>query len=91
MLASFWRDYDRLSPEQRAAFRRAVIQLVADLKAGQVREGFRIKRVRRRPGVWEMTWGPDGRAPFEYGEPVRPGEIHIVWRRIGSHAIFQDP
>ncbi len=41
--------------------------------------------------VFEMTWGPDGRATFSYGPSIRQGEPHIVWRRIGTHAIFADP
>jgi hypothetical protein len=41
--------------------------------------------------IWEMTWAPDGRATFSYGEPVREGEVHIIWRRVGSHQIFTAP
>lgn len=33
-----------------------------------------------------MTWAADGRATFEYGQEIRPGEPHIIWRRIGTHA-----
>lgn len=43
------------------------------------------------PGVWEMSWAPDGRATFEYGDEVRAGKAHIVWRRVGTHAIFRRP
>jgi hypothetical protein len=43
------------------------------------------------PGVWEMSWAPDGRATFEYGDEVHAGEAHIVWRRVGTHAIFRRP
>jgi hypothetical protein len=43
------------------------------------------------PGVWEMSWARDGRATFEYGEEVLPGQAHIIWRRIGSHGIFRNP
>ncbi len=90
-LARFLRDFDGLTPEQQAAFRRSVGILVVDLKAGQFRKGLRVKRVRRTRGVWEMTWAPDGRATFEYGDEVRPGEKHVVWRRIGTHDIFDSP
>jgi hypothetical protein len=34
---------------------------------------------------WEMTWAPDGRATLEYGTERRPGEPHVIWRRIGTH------
>jgi len=38
-----------------------------------------------------MTWAPDGRATFEYGTEVRPGEPHVTWRPIGTYAIFRRP
>jgi len=37
-----------------------------------------------------MTWAPDGRALFRYGDPVREGEPHVVWLRIGTHDILDD-
>jgi hypothetical protein len=38
-----------------------------------------------------MTWAPDGRATFHYGDPIREGEPHLVWRRVGTHAILANP
>lgn len=70
----------------------AVAQFVEDLRAGgQFRKGLRIKAVRGTAGVFEMTWADDGRATFQYGESVRAGEPHIVWRRVGTHSIFRQP
>jgi hypothetical protein len=43
------------------------------------------------PGVWEMSWAPDGRPTLEYGDKVRPGHAHIIWRRVGTHSIFKRP
>jgi len=40
------------------------------------------------PGCFEMTWEDDGRAIFTYGPEVRPGEAHIIWLAIGTHAIL---
>lgn len=34
---------------------------------------------------------PDGRATFHYGDEVKAGEPHIVWRRIGDHSILNEP
>ncbi len=83
VLASFWRDWDRLTPQQQREFRRAVQQFITDLKGGG--QGFhprpRVKRVQGGPGVWEMSWAPDGRATFQYGEEVHQGQAHVVWRR----------
>jgi hypothetical protein len=88
----FRRDYERLRPEQRRAFRKAVRAFVADLQAGRpFRPGLRVKRVEGAPGIFEMTWAPDGRATFQYGEPLREGEPHVIWRRVGTHAVFGDP
>jgi hypothetical protein len=43
------------------------------------------------PGVRELTWAPNGRATFEYGDELHPGDPHIIWRRIGTHGIFRKP
>lgn len=91
-LARFGADFGRLTPAQQAAFLAAVIQLVEDLQAGrQFRKGLRVKGVKGAPGVFEITWAPDGRATFQFGEPVREGQAHILWRRIGTHDIFGQP
>lgn len=88
----FLRDFDRLTTEQKAAFLRALRRFVEDLASERgFRAGLRVKPVQASPRVWEMTWAPDGRATFEYGEEVRPGDPHIIWRRIGTHAIFRRP
>lgn len=93
VLASFWRDWSKLTPDQQRGFRRALAQFVADLAADEqsFSPDLRVKRVQGHPRVWEMTWAPDGRATFEYGEEIRAGETHIIWRRIGTHSIFRRP
>lgn len=91
-LARFAADFDSLSPQQQAAFLTAVTQFVDDLRRGKgFRTGLRVKGVKGAAGIFEMTWGDDGRATFEYGDPVNEGDTHVVWRRIGTHAIFQRP
>ncbi len=90
VLASFWRDWRSLTPQQQRAFRRVVEQFIADLPGGTFRPALRVKRVQGSPGVWEMTWAADGRATFEYGDEIH-GEPHIVWRRVGTHDIFRRP
>lgn len=88
----FWRDYARLTPEQQQAFLSAVRKFVADLRAGrQFRKGLRVKVVRGTDGVYEMTWADNGRATFQYGAPVAPGNPHVIWRRVGTHDIFDAP
>ncbi|HEV7161625.1 MAG TPA: hypothetical protein VGN25_00075 [Solirubrobacteraceae bacterium] len=36
----------------------------------------------------EITFAPDGRATFEYGVEVMAGEPHVIWRRVGTHAVL---
>jgi hypothetical protein len=93
ILASFWRDWDRLTPQQQRAFREAVAQFIADLADGgqSFHPRLRVKRVQGYPGVWEMSWDYDGRATFQYGDEIQPGSSHIIWRRVGTHAIFRRP
>jgi hypothetical protein len=90
VLASFWRDWRGLTPQQQRTFGRTVAGFIADLRAGTFRPALRVKRVQGYPGVWEMTWAADGRATFEYGEEIQ-GEPHVIWRRIGTHDIFRRP
>ena len=87
----FWVDWDRLTPAQQAAFLVAVGKLVHDLRSGRFRPGLRVKPVKRLPGVWEMTWAANGRAFFRYGKGRRPGDPQVVWLRIGTHDIFDEP
>lgn len=87
----FRRDLDRLTAADRALFRQAVAAFVSDLATGRFRKGLRVKAVEGSRGVWELTWANDGRATFEYGPPLSPGEPHVIWRRIGTHDIFKRP
>lgn len=91
-LARFGTDFDSLSSRQQAAFLAAIAVFVADLSAGHgFRASLRVKGVKGATGVFEMTWAPDGRATFEYGEAIAEGEPHIVWRRVGTHTVFDKP
>lgn len=91
-LARFRADFERLTPARQQAFLTAVQQFVDDLRrGGGFRKGLRVKRVQGASGIFELTWAPDGRATFEYGDGVTEGEVHVVWRRIGTHSIFHRP
>jgi hypothetical protein len=58
---------------------------------GKFRAGLRVKAVHGAQGVFEMTWAPDGRTTFEYGEEQIRGKPHVIWRRVGSHDVFRSP
>ena len=88
-LSRFDRDYADLSPEQKVAFKDAVRKFVADLAGSKgFRKGLRVKGVQGSPGIFEMTWADDGRATFSYGNSIREGEPHIIWRRVGKHDVI---
>ncbi|HEX9520721.1 MAG TPA: hypothetical protein VF940_31650 [Streptosporangiaceae bacterium] len=87
----FRRDYARLTAGQQERFRKVVVtEFVPDADAGQFRPGLRVKGVQGAPGVYEMTWAPDGRATWRHGAEQRSGTCHVIWRRVGTHPIF-DP
>lgn len=91
---SFDREFRKLSRKDQKAFRDAVQVLVEALQGSgrsELPPRLRIKGVQGHPGVFEMTFAPDGRATFSYGDEIKPEEAHIVWRRIGSHDIFKRP
>jgi hypothetical protein len=88
--ARFDRDWDQLSADERARFRRVAHVFVADLRAGQVRAGLRVKRVDGTEAVFELTRAPDGRATFEHGAGGAAGP-HVIWRRVGRHDILRRP
>jgi hypothetical protein len=91
-VSRFRRDFEALSPDEQRAFVDAVRQFVEDMKAGgPFRPGLRVKGVRGARGVFEMTWAPDGRATFEYGDSIQDGEPHVIWRRVGTHDILGAP
>ncbi|WP_326680916.1 hypothetical protein [Streptomyces sp. NBC_01237] len=89
----FTTDLQHLTPAQRRRFRRVVLDsFVPDLRTGRpFRPGLRIKGVRVSPGVYELTWAPDGRATWSYGREKVTGARHIVWHRIGTHSILDRP
>jgi len=87
----FIRDFAALTDAEKRAFRVAVVKFLADLPTRQFRAGLRVRDVEGHPGVWEMTWAGGGRATFSYSASVHEGETHVIWRRVGTHAIFDNP
>ncbi len=66
-LPRFERDWQNLTSQQRALFRKVILEaFVPDLtaQARPFRPGLRVKRVTAHPGVLEMTWDGDGRATY---------------------------
>jgi hypothetical protein len=91
-LARFRKDFEALSPDRQALFLLAVAQFVEDLKRRHgFRKGLRVKGIRGATGIFEMTWADDGRATFKYGDQNLHDEPHVIWRRVGTHEIFDAP
>ena len=74
-------DNDKLTAEEKRHFKTAVKKFNDDLERGRFRKGLRVKSVEGAPGVWEMTWGDDGRATFQYGKSMMSGKKHRRGRR----------
>lgn len=91
----FWRDWKRLDPDEKALFREALRKFLEDLEnlpPRRFRPGLRVKPMQGVKGIFEMTWDEaDGRATFQYGPELTEGEPHIIWRRVGGHAVFESP
>ncbi|HEU5370163.1 MAG TPA: hypothetical protein VFU69_16950 [Ktedonobacterales bacterium] len=82
-------EYNRLSADKRALFNQARKEWVIALKAHQpppARLG--IRRFLSIEGMYEFHFAPNGRALFRYGPERKPGEVHVIWERIGGHAIY---
>jgi hypothetical protein len=91
-LPRFQKDFDQLSADDQERFRQAVAKFIDDLERGRrFRRGLRVRGIEGTTGIFEMTWAPDGRATFHYGEPIREGQPHVVWRRVGRHSILANP
>lgn len=90
-LPRFWRDHRRLGKRKQQEFRSAVVLFTQGLEAGRFDPSLRVHRIEAAPGVWSMSWGNGGRATFQCGGQRKPGKAHIVWRRVGDHAIYGRP
>ena len=66
----------------------AVTKFVMDLQGGKgFRKGLRVKGVKGATGVFELTSADSGRATFSYGDSIREGESHVIWRRVGTRSV----
>jgi hypothetical protein len=88
----FRKDFNDLDLDDQERFRSTIAEeFIPDLAAGHFRPGLRVKGVQGAQGVFEMTWAPDGRATWQYGDQLIADEPHIIWRRVGTHDIFRMP
>lgn len=91
-LPRFKREYKHLNPALQELFKAEVRAWVRDLRQFGIRPSDpRVEGISGASGVFEFRWAPDGRATFQWGQEKIPGEPHVVWRRIGTHAILGEP
>lgn len=99
--AQFWSEYSNLSTGDQELFLRARDEFVNCLKVWEAQGCQGIPQFPRKLGVtslvrdkrryMEFAWAGDGRCTWEFGTPQRPGKCHVIWRRIGSHRIYENP
>lgn len=86
----FHSELKRLRADKRALFDQARKEWVAALKAHRTPPArLGIRRFLSIEGMYEFHFAPDGRALFRYGPEQKPGEVHIIWERIGEHDIYE--
>lgn len=98
----FENDYRRLRPAERLLFlatrdefRDALLRWEAQGCRPNVPpcpDHLQVQDVKGHAGIWEITWEKhNGRATWEFGDQIFPGLVHIIWRRVGGHDIYNDP
>jgi hypothetical protein len=79
----FYDDFGKLSDKEQEEFRDATRMLSAELARGrQPPIDLNVRRIKGFTGLYEMTFGINGRATFSVSAPVE-GNPTIIWRRIG--------
>jgi hypothetical protein len=100
VLDRFWNQFSRLTASQQQQFgdaRRTFVEVLlvwedaGCIGVPRFPKSLGVKPMVNRRSILEMAWAPDGRCTWEFGTPQQPGKCHIVWRRIGTHAIYDDP
>jgi len=92
-LAQFKRDYENLPQSQRDRFRAAVKMFVAPFSTGPLLDvgGALVRELRDHPGFYELRLDTGTRAIYTFGEAIRRGQPHVVWCRIGSDEVLDQP
>jgi len=86
----FDRDFKKLTPANADRFVEVITnEFVPALRNGPpYPDRLRIKRVVATEADWEMSWDSDGRATFQFGEPLVAGHVHVAWLRVGDHGVL---
>jgi hypothetical protein len=88
-LPHFEAGWQTLTREQQAVFRKVVLEVFAPalMTSGRSFESeLRVQPIPGLLGLFEMSWGDEGRAAFAYGAERTPGEPHVIWHQIAIHS-----
>ena len=98
-MPQFDADYLRLSAGERKKFKETLGTFIECCKNYEASPSdykwpasLRFEHLTSTKKVRAITWsfsGPDGRATFHF--ETLDGEMYIVWRRVGRHAIYSAP
>src|SRR5438552_1590209 len=95
----FKHEYARLRPDRQELFRHTLREFISVLRQLERERSTDIPQFPQHLGVtpmvnqrsiMEFAWAGDGRCTWEYGTPQIPGKYHVIWRRIGTHAIYRN-
>ncbi|MGZ4183901.1 MAG: hypothetical protein ACXVUE_03320 [Solirubrobacteraceae bacterium] len=92
-LAQFKRDYEKLTQPQRDRFRAAARMFVAPFSTAPLTDvgGALVRELRDHHGFYELRLDVDTRAIYTFGNAIRRGQPHVVWCRIGSDEVLDQP
>ena len=82
-LPRFDRDWAELDTREQARFRAAVTAFLDDLRAGTPTAAGHVQVIRGAPGVFTLSWSPEGHATLS-SRTAEAGGVHLVWRRIAT-------
>jgi hypothetical protein len=86
-LPQFEAGWRTLTREQQTMFRKVVLEVFTPglMTSGRsFRPELQVRPIPDLPGLFEMSWGGEGRAAFAYGAERMPGEPHVIWHQIAT-------
>lgn len=101
LTSAFTRDLAKLAPEHQRLFRAAIHDhFLPAIEAGAFTgtppwpPRLRIHQLAGTTTIYSLTWSfasPDGRATFQLETDTTTGDTVLIWRRIGTHRIYDQP
>ena len=78
-------------PKMNSGISEAIEKFVDDLESSRwLSKNLSQRRARSRQRIRD-TWARSRRATFQYGKSIVGAAPHVVWRRCGTHDVFDTP